>query len=514
MRRPPVGATPVDRLGIGRRADVVTPVTPKPGELAALSPDKRELVRRLLAGRVDAGQVQRLDTPGFARPLPALMHDEAGRFEPFPLTDMQQAYWVGRQRSLELGNVAIHSYLEIRIGGLDVERLERAWNAVLQRHDMLRAIILPDGRQQVLREVGPYPVGVEVYASGAEHETGRQRLRARMSHEVFTTDRWPLFELRVSHGPEVGSILHMSVDGVLLDAWSLSTVMRECLELYEQPTRRLPEVDISFRDYVLAERRLRDQPAYQAALAWWRQRLPTLPGPPELPLARHPRLLRNPRFMRRSGELSAERWQRLKSKAGAEGITAPSLVLTAYAEVLASWATNRAFTLNVPRFDRPPVHPQIDDVVGEFASFTLVPCDCSRPATLLARARQIQDEMWALLEYGQVSGLTIARELLRTRGRGAASFPVVFTGNPSLGTHRPRAAPTSLKGSVENAITQTPQVWLDFQVGERDGALAFNWDAVDELFPTGMLDDMNRALCGLLERIARDDVRLDGTPSG
>jgi hypothetical protein len=487
---------------------------PKAPPADELSAGKRELVQRLLSGKVSPVQTRRLDGLGFAAALPTLTHDAAGRFEPFPLTEMQQAYWVGRQRSLELGNVAIHSYLEIRIETLDVERLERAWNGVIRRHDMLRAVIRPDGRQQVLREVDAYPIALETYATGAEHAAARRRLREHMSHEVFATDRWPLFSLLVTRGPEVGSVLHLSVDGVLLDAWSLTTVIRECLELYEQPERALPEPPVTFRDYVLAERRLREQPSYQASLEWWRRRLETLPGPPELPLATRPRLLRAPKFVRRSGELPAGAWQRLRNKAGAEGVTPPCIVLTLYAEVLSTWAGSRAFTLNVPRFDRLPLHPRIDDVVGEFASFTLMACDFSRPATVLERARQIQRQMWELLEHGQVSGLTVVRELLRTRGRGGAAFPVVFTANPSLGAHRPREAPKSLNSRVDDAITQTPQVWLDFQVGERDGALAFNWDAVDELFPSGVLDEMNSALCRRLARLAEDDVRLDEARSG
>lgn len=32
------------------------------------------------------------------------------------------------------------------------------------------------------------------------------------------------------------------------------------------------------------------------------------------------------------------------------------------------------------------------------------------------------------------------------------------------------------------SISQTPQVWLDHQVMERNGELHFNWDVVEQLF--------------------------------
>ncbi len=73
------------------------------------------------------------------------------RFEPFPLTDIQYSYWVGRQGILRWGNIATHFYIEID-GALDPERLERAWQRMLSRHEMLRAVVLPLGEQQVLEQ--------------------------------------------------------------------------------------------------------------------------------------------------------------------------------------------------------------------------------------------------------------------------------------------------------------------------------------------------------------------------
>ena len=69
---------------------------------------------------------------------------------PFPLHGVQQAYWVGRQ-SEELGGVSCHFYVELE-GKLDHGRLEASLGALVARHDMLRATLLPTGEQQILRE--------------------------------------------------------------------------------------------------------------------------------------------------------------------------------------------------------------------------------------------------------------------------------------------------------------------------------------------------------------------------
>src|SRR5262245_10362337 len=67
------------------------------------------------------------------------------RYEPFPLTDIQQAYYVGRSGDFELGNVSCHTYYEVETDDLDLERFNLALRQLIERHDMLRSVILSDG---------------------------------------------------------------------------------------------------------------------------------------------------------------------------------------------------------------------------------------------------------------------------------------------------------------------------------------------------------------------------------
>src|SRR5262249_45451543 len=62
-----------------------------------------------------------------------------------------------------------------------------------------------------------------------------------------------------------------------------------------------------------------------------------------------------------------------------------------------------------------------------------------------------------------------------------------------------------------HSISQTPQVWLDHQVSEDQGELLLNWDAVEELFPDGLLDDMFTAYLSLLGRLASTERAWDET---
>ena len=95
---------------------------------------------------------------------------------------------------MELGNVSTHGYQEFDLVGLDLEKFEFAWQKVIERHDMLRAIVRPDGLQQILKDVPPYRIAV-LDLRGQSPEVVAVELdaiRKKMSHQVMPSDKWPM----------------------------------------------------------------------------------------------------------------------------------------------------------------------------------------------------------------------------------------------------------------------------------------------------------------------------------
>lgn len=436
--------------------------------------------------------------------LPAIKPDP-DRYSPFPLNDVQQAYWIGRSDMLELGNISCHGYVEFDGVDLDLSRLSMAWQKLVERHDMLRAFILPDGRQQILPHVPPYQIEVLDLRGKDPQEVLSQlaMIRQEMSHQVIPAERWPLFEIRATRLDERRYRLHTSVDLLIADAWSFTTLLQELDQFYQHPDLALPPLEISFRDYVLAEIPWRETAIYQQSLEYWQRRLATLPPGPELPLAQNPASVKQPRFERRTFRLSPEAWLRLKSRAAQAGLTPSGVLLTAYAEILAMWSSNPRFTLNLTFFNRLPIHPQVNAILGDFTSIILLEVDNSVGNSFEARARRIQEQLWQDLDHRYVSGIHVQRELMRMGGGASrATMPIVFTSTLSLDA---QVQPPAWLGEMVYAIGQTPQVWLDHVVSEENGTLVCNWDAVEELFPEGLLEDMFNAYCNLLESLINEE---------
>ena len=443
--------------------------------------------------------------------LPPLEPNPDADYEPFPLTDIQQAYWLGRGQAFELGNVATHGYREIETVGLSVVQVEAALRSLIQRHPMLRAVITPDGQQCILPEVPLYEIRVTDLRgmAPAQVETALAAMRDRLSHELHDVEQWPLFTVEAAQLSEEQVRFCVGFDVLIGDAWSFQLLGWEMAQtLQGQP---LPALNLTFRDYVLAEQAFRRSPGFQKALDYWQSRLPELPPAPELPLAVAPSTLKQPRFERRSGHLTSEVWTSLKQRANQAGLTPSGVLLAAFSEVLAVWSRQPRFSLNLTLFNRLPLHPEVNQIVGDFTSSLLLAVDNTGHDSFRHRARRLQAQLWEDLEHRTVSGVRVLRELAKVQQRPAAALmPVVFTS--TLNQSAPQSGHRPWQADVVYGLSQTSQVYLDHQVSEVEGALVFNWDAIADLFPPGLLDDMFQAYEQFLHRLAVTDDAWETPP--
>jgi epothilone synthetase B len=415
-------------------------------------------------------------------------------------------------------NAAAHGYLEIEACGADLERLEHAFNRVIARHDMLRAVVLPDGSRHILPDVPYYPFPVEDLAGLPAHEraTRLAALRDELSHHVLRADSWPRYAIRASRLPDRKLRLHLSFDPRILDARSLDLLSADWQHYHDHPEHDLPALAFSFADYEAGLRQLERTRAFRDALQYWRGRLDDLPPPPALPLARSPESAAAPVFTRRSLRLPHSDWEALKKRAGALRITPAALLLSIYGGVLQRWSASPRFTLQLKLCSRLPFHADVGRMVGDFTTATLLAFDLPAGGSFVDSALGVQRQLENDLEHRAVDGAQVLCELA---GRGPdspsitqaatqpAALPVVFTSAlDGDGTAHRHAWPFDWLGHTAFAVTQAPGVWLDCQAREHGGELAIDWDSADALFAHGQVDAMFDAFTAMLQCLARDGM--------
>jgi pyochelin synthetase len=439
-----------------------------------------------------------------------LTADQSG----YPLTLLQRGFLIGRGDAVEMGNVASHIYHEID-GCWDLGRLESALRSVAARQGALRTRFTADGRQ-VTEPATELSLGLLDLRGQPEaaQQARLAQLRAERSHRILPADRAPLLAADVTVLADDRMRLHVGHDGLVMDGISMFLFFDEWWRAYsgEQTAGELP----AFGDYVTALEGMREKAPFQRSRAYWLDRLPDLPGHPELPLCGSPASVTRPHFTQYAARLDEPAWTALKARAAQAGLTPTGVLLAAYAQTLARWGAGNHFTLATTVANRPPIHPGIADVIGNFSQTLLAEIDLDPKASFAERALALQARLRRDLDHRHFSGIEVLRELGRRDPAADTRMPYTF--NAALGYLRSDIDGSALErfGPEVYTSSQTPQVWLNAFAFEQHGGVIVQADAVDGLFPGSLIADLmsgyQKLLDSLLEAAAWSATSFDLLP--
>nr|WP_311279584.1 polyketide synthase [Paenibacillus sp. MER 180] len=429
-------------------------------------------------------------------------------YEPFPLTELAEGYFIGRNEGYEYGQIGSYIYREVHCEDIDLVRLNKAFSRLIVRHDMLRAVVFDDGQQQILNEVPPYTIKLETLNGLNEVEKQKKLLEIRreMEQNNSQSGQWPLFEIRASTF-ENKTIIHTKFDYLILDGMTDKILNSEWMSLYENLDMQLDKLEISYRDYVTTLVEFKQSNLYQNARKYWMDKIPTLPAAPQLPILKMKSNESN-NLLGKAGVIRSDLWKLLKKQASRIGVTPSGLLLSVYAEIIGRWSSSQRFTLNMPIFSRIPFHKDVNKLVGSFTSTLLLEVDLTLGRTFKERAICIQEQLLRDLDHRYFNGTLVMREINKSTNALTASMPVVFTGLFVEGED----TDSQWLGTEVYRSNQSPQVWMDFQIDElSDGSLQFNWDFMSDVFPENMPEHMYQTFLKVIDSLCADEQMWEAT---
>ncbi|MFC4496476.1 amino acid adenylation domain-containing protein [Streptomyces ovatisporus] len=436
----------------------------------------------------------------------------------FPLTDMQEAYYVGR--FLEPDSAA-RIYVEFDVPFTDgdgrdaLAAMEDSWNRLVAETGMLRARILPDGRQTIRPEVPRYRLPVtDLRTSGpGTADDSLTRLRRRVHETPFDVHAGPLFAVEVAWLPGRARV-HLALDELVVDGPSVPLLLRRWYVLYRGgPVPAAPV--FGFREYVEAVRARENPARTEAALAYWREKLsgvrvpvPRAEGDPAGGREEHAE--RSAERGRRSLRLPADRWQRVTGHASVLGATPSALLLTLFGSLLrdvvpgAQAGAEDPVPLVITTYNRLPLHPDVPRVVGPFVSTSvfLAPPPAGSLSGLVGAVRR---QLWADLERSSVSGVRALRERAAHAGDGPGAPPFVFTsmlGTLGGGDGDEDDGAWAAAASTSAGRTRTPGVWLECVAHEIDGELHLSLDYDEDALGSGAPEELAMRMSKALDTLA------------
>jgi amino acid adenylation domain-containing protein len=427
--------------------------------------------------------------------------------ERFPLTPLQEAYWLGEQQCHELAGPATW-FEEYKTHNLDLERLQRALDRLVARHPMLRVVFNDDATQRIVNDVPRLPVHYEDLrsASASEREERLKTWRSKARESSPRLDTWPLLRVSVA---DCGHVQWVNLSGRLINMDGRSgDVFAADLRAFYEGDRELPDLSLTVPNYLsFVRNQLRTHTQqYRASTEYWTARFDTLPAAPELP-----RSIQNGRqiapMRRLAVRLSRTKTQELFANARRFGVTPTAAVCTAFSAVLSRWSGSRHFLLNLMYGNRQPVHPDVNNLVGCLSDTLLLEVRLGG-RSFLSDVQTSQKQVFADIAHGSIPGVQVLRQLRAHRGGNGQTIlaPIVFASglglDPSSQDEADRPFFLEQLGwePVDSGI-QTPHVLLDHQAGLSRGELMLNWDVRSELLPPGLPEAMFSAYVGLIERL-------------
>lgn len=422
---------------------------------------------------------------------------------PFPLNDMQSAYFVGEQQSMPLATTAQH-YREIECATFDIENLEAAWGKIIDRHEVLRTVVTADGNQCVL----DYPDNRSIVIHDLTHLPPVKRTacyaRTRMAMMGMRLPLNKLPQARVEASVYEARIrLHFRANLWILDAIAFNVIVDELLQLCYDPTASLPDIRHTFRDYMASCAIPNDDENLSRSRAYWNARLATLPPGPELPLKCAAEELGKPVFYHLDKVISADKWAQFISTSKKHSVTPSMAALAAYALTLARWSKRKHFTITLLLSKSRYAKLDITGVAGNYGTTVLLEIDARGARSFSDFAASIQKQLREDIRHLAVSGVEVAREINRINATPFRFFsPITFTSVTGL---YETANPYAVLKEASNFSyrIEVPQVYLDHQILEEPhGELTINWDVVSGLFRDGVPEDMFSTYTTLIETLA------------
>jgi hypothetical protein len=203
--------------------------------------------------------------------------------DPCPLSFSQHRLWFLDQ--LEQGNSAYNVYRAVRIvGSLDRDALRRAFQEIVRRHDVLRAIF-PAVDGLPVQVVEPHrtvtlPVLDLAHLPVTARDVMVRRLADAETSRRFNLANDFLVRIKLIRLEDREHVLLLTLHHIVADGWSVGVLFSELATLYEAfATDRpspLPELPIQYADFALWQRRRLQGDVLQRGVAYWKERFATL----------------------------------------------------------------------------------------------------------------------------------------------------------------------------------------------------------------------------------------------
>lgn len=270
-----------------------------------------------------------------------------------PMTEAQReiflAAMLGEDASCSF-NESFNWYLR---GPLNVDALRQAVNAVIARHDALRATVEPDGINlkyaPELKIEMPLRDLASLDASVRDQEL--KRILAKDAHTAFNLTDGPLVRAELLRMEPELHALHFTSHHIVCDGWSTNVIIDEISKLYvEQLGHRVPELPpvIAFSKYAQSQFEAQKSSEYAECESYWLDVFKTIPPALELPLDRPRASIKSYAGSTYRSHIGPESTRKIKQLGSKKGCTLFVTLLAGFQALLHRLSNQNEIVVGIP----------------------------------------------------------------------------------------------------------------------------------------------------------------------
>ncbi|WP_353230570.1 non-ribosomal peptide synthetase [Pseudomonas qingdaonensis] len=447
-------------------------------------------------------------------PVPAAQIEDV-----YPLTPMQEGMLL--HTLLEPGTGIYYMQDRYRINSeIDPQRFAQAWQAVVARHEALRASFCwnaGEGMLQIIHKPGTTPIDYQDWSADpqADHEARLQALHKQEREAGFELLQQAPFHLRLIRVGQAQYWFMMSNHHILIDAWCRSLLMNDFFELYlalgegrEAQLATPPR----YRDYIgwLQHQSLDE------ARQWWRQNLQGFERTTYLPSDR-------PLLREHAGDhggmqvgdcytrLAVEDGVRLRELAQAHQLTVNTFAQAAWALVLSRFSGERDVVFGVTVAGRPVSLPQMQHTVGLFINSIALRVTLPAPGERCSVRQWLQgllERNMEVREYEYLPLVNIQECSELPKGQPLFDSLFVFENAPVEVAVLDRAQSLNATSDSGRTHTNFPLTAVCYPGDDLGLHLSFDQRYFDRATVERLLGEFKRLLLALMEGLHGDVAQL------
>lgn len=337
--------------------------------------------------------IERTEKDTSSLPLPISARAQSARYR---LSVAQQRLWFLWKLEPDNPYYTFQGILNVK-GELNLPVFRRAWHAIWQRHEILRARFgVEDDRPFQVFDDGegfdPLFISLTHLPESERHQVVRNRARAE-AERAFDLEEGKLFRIQLFKLSETEHIALLTMHEIILDGWATCVMIRELGELYngfikgvESP---LPDLTVKFSDFVLWEGENLQRDALKEQEDYWREKLagelPILDLPTNRPRPMSPTFLGKSHGVLLDADLS-DQIHRLSRQ---EGTTLFVVILAAFYKMLHLYTGQDDLIIGAPLANRS--HKDTEDIVGFFLNMLAFRTDLSGDPSFIDLIHRVRE---------------------------------------------------------------------------------------------------------------------------